>query len=148
MLVKIFSSTVNEQIEKRTELFAKEITSTTQDKLKGVLQDNIDAGGTRKDLEKRIGELYEGFDKNRAKTIARTEVHNSFEYGKLEGYRQAGVPTKIWVSALSAETRDWHASMDGDEVPIDQPFVSGLGNNLMFPGDGPPEDSINCQCQL
>jgi uncharacterized protein with gpF-like domain len=76
--------------------------------------------------------------------IARTEVHNATQFGTVEGYKQAGFTMKIWVAVLDGATRDSHASVDGEEVPIDATFSNGL----MFPGDpkGPAEEVINCRC--
>jgi hypothetical protein len=40
--------------------------------------------------------------------------------------------------------------MDGQQQPWGKPFESGLGNALMYPGDGsaPAEDVIQCRCVL
>lgn len=135
-----FSSVVNEYINKRTELFATEITKTTQDKLAKVIEENIANGGGRKELEKSINELYDGFNKTRSKTIARTEVHNAYQKGNLEGYIQAGVGTKIWVTVGDDLVRPEHQAVDGEEVPVHQRFSNGE----MFPG----EASVNCRCSI
>lgn len=78
--------------------------------------------------------------------IARTEVHNATQYGTLEGYKQAGLTTKIWVSVMDEATRESHASIDGEERPMNTPFSNGL----MLPGDpnGPAEETINCRCTI
>jgi uncharacterized protein with gpF-like domain len=64
------------------------------------------------------------------------------------GLIKANVVTMIWHTAEDDRVRDSHDFMDGQEVAMGQPFVSGLGNLLMYPGDpmGPPEDVINCRC--
>lgn len=45
-------------------------------------------------------------------------------------------------------TRDSHWSLNGVVVGLDDAFVSGLGNRLMYPGDGsaPAQDVANCNC--
>lgn len=45
-------------------------------------------------------------------------------------------------------TRDSHSSMNDQERGVDEPFRSGLGNPLMYPGDltAPAKDVANCNC--
>jgi HK97 family phage portal protein len=136
----VMGSSVNKFIRERAELFANEITSTTQEKLAKLIEENIAAGGSRIDLEKGITELYEGFTEKRASTIARTEVHNTYQKGHIEGYIQAGVEIKIWVTVGDDRVREEHAMNDGVEVPIHQRFPNGE----MYPG----ESSINCRCSI
>ena len=64
----------------------------------------------------------------------------------MEGYKQAGLTTKIWVAVQDGETRDSHAITDGEEKPINMAFSNGL----MFPGDpnGSAEEVINCRCVI
>jgi uncharacterized protein with gpF-like domain len=55
---------------------------------------------------------------------------------------------QTWNTAGDERVRESHADMEGQQVPLGQPFVSGLGNDLMYPGDpsAPAEDVINCRC--
>lgn len=92
----------------------------------------------------------------RAETIARTETVRISSIARQEGFRQAledagingGLVIRIWNATNDARTRDSHAAMDGQEVAQDEPFISGAGNRLMFPGDpsAPPEETIQCRC--
>jgi uncharacterized protein with gpF-like domain len=43
-----------------------------------------------------------------------------------------------------SRTRDAHASRDGMRRRLDEAFDGGI----MKPGDGGPEESINCRCVL
>lgn len=47
-------------------------------------------------------------------------------------------------------SRDWHISMHLQRRGLDEPFISGLGNELMYPHDetAPIEDWINCLCYI
>ncbi|NJK46744.1 MAG: hypothetical protein HC933_23050 [Pleurocapsa sp. SU_196_0] len=43
-----------------------------------------------------------------------------------------------------------HVSMDGQVVPLNQPFVTPAGSRMMYPGDrslgAPLGDRANCRC--
>jgi uncharacterized protein with gpF-like domain len=60
--------------------------------------------------------------------------------------------TKVWNATGDNRTRDSHADMDGQEVPLDQPFVTPSGAQLMYPTDSSlgalAEETIQCRCYL
>lgn len=92
----------------------------------------------------------------RAETIARTEGVRVTSTARREAFRQAlddiGLDRsqirRVWNATNDERTRDSHREMDGQEVGIDEPFISGAGNRLMYPGDpnAPAEETINCRC--
>jgi len=93
----------------------------------------------------------------RAETIARTEALTSLHEAQRQALQQAmaaGIDPEsvryIWRTAGDARVRDSHAAMDGDVRPEGEPFLSGAGNYLEYPGDpkAPPEETINCRCWL
>lgn len=133
-------------LDKRADIFLQQINETTYSMLKIQFIESLEAGESRDDLIRRIRSTYGDIRKTRAVTIARTEVHNVTQYGTMEGYKQAGLTTKIWVAVQDASTRDSHAIADGEERSISVPFSNGL----MFPGDpsGPPEEVVNCRCVI
>lgn len=141
------TATVSSWLDKKTEVFAEQINDTTFKKLKGEFQESLDTGETRQDLIKRVENTYENsITKERAAMIARTEVHGVTQYGTLEGYKQAGVPIKIWthVPGLQGGVRESHQALDGQEVPIDTAFSNGL----QLPGSGSAGEVINCECTI
>lgn len=132
-------------LDKKTSIFAEQINNTTFKELTKQFQDSLNMGESRIELIKRIEETYENINRARAATIARTEVHGVTQYGTFQGYKQAGLPIKIWVHApgVKGGIRDNHAGMDGEEKPLGVAFSNGL----MFPGgSGPAEEVINCEC--
>ena len=132
-------------LDKKTSIFAEQITNTTFKELQKQFQDSLNMGESRLELIKRIEDTYGDINKARAATIARTEVHGVTQYGTFQGYKQAGLPIKIWVWApgVKGGVRDNHQGMDGEEKPIGVAFSNGL----MFPGgSGPAEEVINCEC--
>ncbi|MFW6173841.1 MAG: phage minor head protein [Elusimicrobiota bacterium] len=135
-----------EWLDEKSDVFSKSINKTTFDRLKQEFQESLSEGEGRRELVNRIKDTYKDIEKNRAKTIARTEIHSSVQKGTIEGYGQAGLETKIWVSVLSPTTRPEHALIDGEERPIKMSFSNGLD----YPGDpkGLPSQIINCQCTI
>lgn len=89
-----------------------------------------------------------------ARRTARTMVTGAENRGRLDRYRsledEGVIMHKIWLATPDGRTRDWHLSMDGQEVPINEPFIDGLGYELECPGDdgAPPETVYNCRCAM
>lgn len=96
----------------------------------------------------------------RAETIARTESQRIAHQGSDALYGQAIRRGDLaadqlecgWLHSPGAKRvqyeRAFHRVMHGQTRAWGEPFVSGLGNKLMFPGDpdAPPEETINCRC--
>lgn len=103
-----------------------------------------------------VGRYSERLMMFRANTIARTETMQATGEARREAMSQVledlniprGDIVRVWNSTLDDKTRDSHAAMDGQEVGLDEPFTSGNGIEIMFPGDpaAPPEEIINCRC--
>ncbi len=141
-----FTSEMDHWLKERAETFSKQINDTTYEQLSSELSAGVEAGEDYSQMADRISDKYGEISVGRAKTIARTEAHGAQQKANFEGYKQVGVPTKIWVAVMDTETRDTHAGIDGDEVPFDRPFDNGL----MFPGDpnGPASETVNCRCTI
>lgn len=78
-------------------------------------------------------------------------VANATRNGALQAAgRLSGWSTKVWRTRLDRRVRDAHQQMEGQTVPIGQPFLAPGGAKLMFPGDptAPIGLVINCRCQL
>lgn len=111
---------------------------------------------TSDQIDAMVQRYTDSFVAYRADVIARTEalraVHEA-EHAVWKAAIDSGDidPDSIlqtWVTAHDDRVRDSHAEMDGQTQPWDTAFISGLGNKLMYPGDGsaPAEDVINCRC--
>lgn len=147
------SAEVTTWFTQRTDVFLRTINETTYKRLQKEFEASLAAGENRNQLIERVQTTYKSITEARAAMIARTEVHNATQYGTMEGYRQAGMSLKIWVSVGDADTRGSdpmdeadHLSMDGEERPLDMPFSNGL----MYPGDprGSAAETINCRCVI
>lgn len=116
--------------------------------LQGILQ-----GESMKDIAARILPVVNN-DKNAAIRNARTMVTGAENRGRSDRYHDleedGAVIRKVWISTEDERTREWHATMDGQEVELDEPFVDGLGNEIMYPADpsGAPETVYNCRCSM
>lgn len=94
----------------------------------------------------------------RAETIARTEALRAANAGAREMYQQAvddgtlaaDELTRRWNTHIDGRERLSHEAMNGQERDIDEPFMSGDENELMYPGDedAPAEDSVQCRCAV
>ncbi len=91
--------------------------------------------------------------RSRATTIARTETHAAASYATHEATKELGLPRqkKRWVSVSDARTRSGHASVNGQEVGIDDMFVVPYKGNrieMKYPhdGGGGAGNNINCRC--
>jgi HK97 family phage portal protein len=142
----ILKDEIKSWLENRADIFLNKINETTFAKLQDEFKSSLEAEEGREGLISRIQDAYGGIQKSRAGLIARTETHNATQYGTMQGYKQGGLTTKIWVAVLDGATRDSHAAVDGEERPLDRAFSNGL----MFPGDprGDAGEVINCRCVI
>ena len=93
--------------------------------------------------------------RQRAGTIARTEITRALNAGRYEAVMQAvdagltGVVLR-WMSLRDTLVRDIHVAMHGQERLPGAPFNSPLGTLLRFPGDvelgAVAQDVMNCRC--
>lgn len=90
---------------------------------------------------------------SQAKRLAQTErtrVQSQARYEAAEEARAQGLELeRVWHTRMH-HSRDSHIALNGSVVDGGQPFISGLGSTLYYPGDSehgaPAEDVINCHC--
>lgn len=107
-------------------------------------------------MDKIANRLLPIIGNNEASAIrnARTLVTGAENRGRLDSYEeleeQGIVLKKVWIATGDDRTREWHLDMDGQEVDIDEPFIDGHNNELMFPADpdAEPETVYNCRCSM
>ena len=106
-------------------------------------------------IAREITRKYNNISRKRAALIARTEVHNASGFGQ-HNYHQGlssdlGINmTKQWVATLDARTRSAHASMNGVQVSMNEPFKMPNGTEMQYVGDpsGGAANIINCRCAI
>lgn len=97
--------------------------------------------------------------KNRARTVARTEVVGAYNGGLHDAFsvivgNDPGTEyVHRWLATEDHRTRPDHVEADGQVQPFGTPFIVGAreghpGYAMMFPHDpaGPPHEVINCRC--
>lgn len=84
---------------------------------------------------------------------ARTSVTSAQNAGRIEAMHRAedlGIKMmKQWLATIDDRTRHEHRELDGQKVPIDEPFEVE-GYEIMYPADptGEPEMVYNCRCTM
>ena len=134
-------------LEKKVMSSAMEINETTKKDILKQLSEAEKNGEGIPQMKNRIKGLFEETYKNRATTVARTEVTSANNKAGLEAAKQANMGHKIWICSLDERTREAHAEADRQTVKINEPFIVG-GEELMFPGDprGSAWNIVNCRC--
>lgn len=133
--------TLSERLEKNRNEIEWKIRETVT---KGVAEGTT-YGRLSNDLKKVLDN-----DKVKAHRIVRTEVHRVSEEGKqasrLHAHKLGILQNKKWASMKDERTRTSHEQLDGQEVPLDEPFeIRGL--QAMQPGGfGVAKEDINCRC--
>jgi len=129
---------------------ATKINNTTKEALKKEIIEGINEGESIPRIRDRVSEVYANAKGYRATMIARTETHMATVGGTKATYKAAGITKNEWLTTIDGRERDWHGSMNGQIVGIDEKFESGLGNMLSFPGDptAPASDVVQCRCVL
>lgn len=96
--------------------------------------------------------------RQRGQMIARTELLGSVHAAQDEGLEQLIEDGKVsrqnvkseWDSSEDGATRDSHRAMDGQVRAQGEPFVTGAGYQLLYPGDrslgAPASEIIQCRC--
>lgn len=107
-------------------------------------------------IDRMVGRYQERYVKYRSEVIARTESLSAVHEGKEEMYQQAfdnGTldPDKVirkWHPARDARVRDTHWPMSRQERRVGEPFTTGAGVSIMYPGDrnAPAKERIQCRC--
>lgn len=95
-----------------------------------------------------------------AKQLAQTYAQQAYNAGRNHAIQQlldSGTITqdqvqKKWRTMRDERVRHSHATMNNQRVGFMEPFVSGLGGLMMFPGDtslgARDADIYNCRCSL
>lgn len=115
------------------------------------LSEVIAAGESIEQASLRIKELPQ-FDRDRARRVAQTEILTASSRSQWEAYKQSpAVVAKRWRHSGSKNNnpREAHVRMDGDEVPVDEPFDVN-GHEGDYPRDPrlPADERIGCKCVM
>lgn len=126
----------------------------------GTVRGSIRSGSplTRDQIDRMVSRYHERYLKYRSETIARTEALEAVHAGNEESFQQA-VDTgdiqaeqlqRTWNTAKDERVRGSHRAMHRQQRSFGEPFKSGKGNELRYPGDpqAPAEDRVQCRCSV
>lgn len=161
---------VNEaKLERWIDNYAKEnaslVTLTTAALIQGYMDGHrigepekaLDTGIINVTLSEYVKELTEIIDSTgRAGNIAETMTLGSINWGTFNGYQDAGVEKKEWLSQQDGRVRGsdpndiYNHRLDGGTIPMGSKFNTGTPGGLEYPGDpsGDPGDICNCRCTV
>lgn len=146
-----FSSMVTNWIQTMTGERIKEVSDTTIQQVKAVVDSGIQQGWTMAEISAKIFEIAEINSLTRADLIAVTETVSLSNAGSYFGVKQLPFSSKLkkrWVASF-VNTRETHAAAHNQVKNMDDAFSVG-GAYLMFPGDSslgaPAREICNCRC--
>lgn len=124
------------------------INDTTASTIRDVVLRANEEGQGIDEIRRRIGGVFDDAKGYRAERIARTEAVGSANAANVAAWQLSGlVDEKEWLSVQDDQTRETHASMDGQKVKINDTFTSPSGATSQGPGMfGIAEEDINCRC--
>lgn len=111
---------------------------------------------TEDQINRMVGRYEDRYRQYRSRVIARTETLRAVHEGAEDMIDQAIEDGDVdseeivreWITARDERVRFSHSFMDGQQRTQGEPFISGDGNELMYPGDfgAPAADTIQCRC--
>lgn len=119
-------------------------------RLNGEVLQGILRGESMDKIANRLSSMVNG-NQSAAIRNARTAVTSAENRGRIDGMKAVDeecglVYEKRWIATNDSRTRESHVDIDGETVPLDEPFSNGL----MYPADpdGEPEEVFNCRCTM
>lgn len=140
-----FNKWIKENVAEKIDLISK----ATKKRIKRIIKKATEAGKSNAEIAKQLREQ-EGFNRYRARMVARTETHNAATAAVDTAVNETGVKmNKVWAAVLDTRTRAAHIAVNRKVKPQGVPFNVG-GRLMQHPGDpnGGPENVINCRCAL
>ena len=127
-------------------------------KVEGAINQGIIQGEGIREITDRLVDNLCTQNENKMRTFARTGITGAQNAGRIQQMHDAeelGIKVKKrWVATLDNRTRDTHADLDGQTIPVDEPFEvtddDGMHYEIMYPGD-PMADACmvyNCRCTM
>ena len=128
---------------------ATQAIGTTKDRLQSLINDALHEGQSVSQLAKAIRDDYVAIAPSRSQTIARTELTRVITNAKVRTLAEEGYTEKEWSTVVDGRQRETHQQANGQVVGINDYFHVG-GSAAFAPGDEglPPEESINCRCDV
>jgi hypothetical protein len=135
---KFDPSEISKRVAGNAKAAASRINETTAAEITKAL---VDSSTPRESIDG----LFDGRVAARAKQIAVTRVTVITGIASISAAKQSGATDKTWT-VNSGNPRDEHAGIDGETVPVGEPFSNGMD----APGDfsGGVDEVAGCTCSL
>ena len=138
----------NPQVANNLQRYTFEASEKTKARVNNEINDILfrgysDGWGPR-DVANKLQQRFTELKTYEARRIAQTELNTTRNYVQYAHLLEDNMEYKTWHAAHDSRTRKSHLDVDGEIVPINEPFSNGL----MYPGDknGRIEEWINCRC--
>jgi hypothetical protein len=146
-----FQLIINQFIATRLATRITGVNTTSENVIRGLLVQAKKEGLGELETAKLLRSNFQEFSKVRSKTIARTELISSSNYGSLQGAKLTGLNLqKEWIASVGGSNdRLDHTDYNGALVGMDDYFNVG-GEDLEYPADvnGSAANTINCACTI
>lgn len=145
---KVQSPYVSDAIANRASSLADLIGKTTADQILGAVEQARESSATARELSDVLRNTVFNTDETdtRSNAVARTEIGGAYNEGEYLSATNSGLDMeKTWFHSGNPNGRPEHMDMDGETVPIDEPFSNGL-DYACDSENGDAEDIINCGC--
>ncbi|WP_424244371.1 HK97 family phage portal protein [Elusimicrobium posterum] len=157
--VKTLNDRVAEWVNQNAFKWLEGAEQTTFERMDEIVKAGTNNGWNAQKINKRLLEYFaeEGQDiatiYSRIPTMVNTEVRGTISEASLEGMRSTPfVNGRGWITTLTgvADHHPGHLEMNGQEVPMGQPFRNPVtGETTMAPGRfGIANQDINCLCDF
>ena len=128
----------------RTFRASEQTMSRVDNQINAIITDGYRSGKGINDIAASLNKRFDQLSSWESRRIARTEVNTSHNTATYDTYQELGVEYTQWIAANDDRTRDSHAEIDGEIIPIGAKYSNGLA----YPGDmtGDISEWINCRC--
>lgn len=161
---------VFQEIQRQALQSAIQISRETRSRIRGevneIMRDGVNRGLTTGEITRRIAmdlrvtevdpenpdqsKTY-AFSWARAELIARTELVQAENTGRMAGFAATGVDELEWLAYSDGRSGDrHHEKLDGVRFRRGDTVLTPLGNRVRYPGDplAPIEETANCRCTV
>jgi len=119
---------------------AKSINQTTADEIAAAFENAADGESS----DDTVDGVFDGEIAARSGQISASRVAVIAGLASLVAARQSKARTKTWVAGMNP--RSSHAAMDGETVPLGEPFSNGMSGPGDYSGGG--DEVANCNCSM
>jgi len=122
---------VQSWINEYTIKFSASIGNTSEEAIRGLIAQAQAEGWAVMKTRDEIMNLWDGFSKERADMIARTETMRSSNRGIRQAWEEAGIETVSWYTHLDGRQCGWCEEMHGKTISVTENYAE-LGSEVTY----------------